>query len=157
MASVVTLRGTGLPPREPDATCEACGTRGTVGRAVRFGEDGEASEVHRFCAACWPEQRARYDARWREQDRVAGEAWMRAPDRVPAPPSKSTAFESATWHTTLELVQGLLRDIRRHERGDLPPGEEALARIAAAIAERAGELEGPMPLEIEMFLERFGR
>src|SRR5690349_13144860 len=103
MTEYASLRVTGLPPREPDATCEQCGARGTVGQAVRFGEAGEVLELHRFCAACWPEERARYDARWREADRVAAEAWMRDPDRVPAPPSLGSAFESATWHTTLDL------------------------------------------------------
>jgi hypothetical protein len=156
MANVVGMHGTGLPPREPDAACEACGARGTVGRAVRYGERREPLEVHRFCAACWPEERARYDARWGEQDRLAAEAWMRAPDATSAPPSMGSAFESATWHTTLDLVTELWGELRRHERGDGPPEAEGLARLAAEIVARAAEMEGPMPLAVEAFVERFG-
>src|SRR5688572_18519770 len=101
MANFVSLRGTDLPLREPDATCEACNARGTVGRAVRFGEAGEMLELHRFCAACWPEERARYEARWREESRLASDAWLRDPEHAPRPPSLGSSFESATWHITL--------------------------------------------------------
>src|SRR5687767_3680242 len=41
--------------REPDAACEGCGARGTVGRATRTAAAGEPVEEHRYCARCWPE------------------------------------------------------------------------------------------------------
>src|SRR5919106_1344656 len=56
-------------PREPDAWCEGCGVRGTVGRATRAGEGGEPVEEHRYCARCWPEWSAFYRARWYEEVR----------------------------------------------------------------------------------------
>ena len=156
MTPIATLHGTGLPLREPDAQCEACGAQGTVGRAVRFEENNEIREIHRFCRTCWPEQSARYKARWEEESRIATEAWMRAPRDVPPLPSVATAFEAATWHTTLGVIRELLLDLRRYERGDGPPTPEALARVAADLVEFATEVEEPMPLMIEAFIHRYG-
>lgn len=156
MKRIAALHGTGLPLREPDAQCEACGARGTVGRAVRFEENDEIREIHRFCRGCWPEQSARYKARWEEETRIATEAWMRAPHEVPAPPSLGAAFEAATWHLTLDVIRELLLDLRRHERGDSAPTPEDLARFAADLVEFANEVEEPMPLMIEAFIHRYG-
>jgi hypothetical protein len=39
------------PAREPDTTCEGCGTVGTVGRAARH-VGGVMVEEHRYCARC---------------------------------------------------------------------------------------------------------
>ena len=56
-SNVVHMRGSGLPLREPVERCEACGVAGTVARALRF-ENEAMLELHRFCSACWPEERA---------------------------------------------------------------------------------------------------
>lgn len=156
MTNIVIMRGSGLPAREPEASCEACGARGTVGRAIRTAQDGEPLEVHRFCARCWPEESARYEARWREEDRLATEAWLRSAGTV-SPPTRGMTFESATWHMTLDLLTEIMREVRRRERGeDAAPRPEDLARLADEIRQQAAEMEGPMPLEVEMFLQRFG-
>src|SRR5207249_2727157 len=63
--------------REPDARCETCGVIGTVGRASRTDSGGAVFESHRFCGACWPEQMARYRARWSEQDRLRSDQFLR--------------------------------------------------------------------------------
>jgi hypothetical protein len=156
MRNIVIMRGTGLPPREPEASCEACGARGTVGRAIRTAQDGEPLEVHRFCARCWPEESARYQARWREEDRLASEAWLRSEGQV-SPPTRGMALESATWHITLDLLADSRREMRRREReGAAPLRDEDLTRLANEIRQQAPDMEGPIPLEVDMFLQRYG-
>lgn len=149
MAQHVIMAGTGSPPREPDATCDACGVTGTIGRALRTDSDGQITEHHRFCARCWPEQSARYRARWDEEDRLASETWRRASHRTAPPPSQGAAFESATWHATLELVRELNGALR-----PMPaPTPAQLAAIAADIQARRDEYEGPIPAAVEDFLQ----
>jgi hypothetical protein len=61
-------------------------------------------------------------------------------------------FEAATWHGTLDLV----RQVERAMIAAVPPAADDLARLAAQIRERAGELEGEIPVEVEAFLQRYG-
>lgn len=152
MGQHVIMGGTGMPLRESTAQCEGCGNTGTIGRAVRTDAEGQVTEVHRFCADCWAEQSARYRARWAEQDRRESEAWIHAPNVAPRPPSRGAAFESATWHTTLEFV----REINRALRPMTAPTPEQLAAIAADIRSRADDLEGPMPMAVQAFLQDYG-
>src|SRR3954467_3914544 len=95
------LYGTKLPLREPEQQCEACGAQGTVGRAVRIADGPVLLELHRFCRSCWPEQSARYRARWAEEDRLAYEEFSRH-TRSGGLATPSCAFEAATWHVALE-------------------------------------------------------
>lgn len=137
--------------RDPAARCEACGAPGTVGRAVRTDGSGAVTEMHRFCAECWPEQSARYRARWEEEDRRRRDAFLRG--RVPAAGAgPGMWFEAATWHGTLDLV----RQLERTMIAPVAPAVDDLARLAAQIRERAAEFEGEMPLEVEAFLQRYG-
>jgi len=149
MPNTVVMRGSGLPLREPEAVCEACGAHGTVGRAIRTDATGAAVETHRFCASCWPENAARFRARWDEESRVATDAWMRAPQTAPQPAAMGAAFESATWHNALDLVRLVNLWLRRSP----PPSASDLAQLAAEIVASAPEREGPMPFEIEMFIQ----
>ena len=137
--------------REPEAVCEGCGVTGTVGRAARAAPTGETLEIRRFCASCWPEQSARYRARWDEEDRLWTDQFMRG--RVPsrgAGPGMS--FISATWHGTLELVE----QIERSMIAPIPPSPESLARMAADIERHAPDKEGEMPFAVEAFIRRYG-
>jgi hypothetical protein len=150
MASSACLGPSGFPRREPTALCAACGARGTVGHATRFTEDA-VSEIHRFCAPCWPEQYARLRARWEEEDRVEAEAWLRTPD-APTLPSRGATFEAETWHITLEE----LREIRRALQPTTPPSPADLAHYAARLSARTVELEGPVPAAVEAFIQEYG-
>ena len=130
MTPIVTLHGTGLPPREPDAQCEACGAQGTVGRAVRFEENDEIREVHRFCRTCWPEQSARYKARWEEESRPV----RLGSNATCVPP----CHLSCTWITHLAVaVERLVAsvpnatDLRRSILSHHTTAEDA-GRVAAA-------------------------
>ena len=151
MSNTVVMRGSGLPPREPDAACDACGTRGTVARAIRTDASGAPTEVHRFCAACWPEQSARLQARWDEEHRVAADAWFRDPELAPPPPSRGAAFESATWHSTLAFVRTVTQAVQR----GAGPGPADLAALAEEIRASVPEREGAMPFEVEVFVRRY--
>ena len=162
----VVLAVGGHSAREPDAICEGCGARGTVGRATRHtGEQGEVVEEHRYCARCWPEWSAFYRARWQDESRRASLAWRDLPredrDAQPPPPS-GMSFETATWHPTIELVRSLTLQARGLSAP--PPTDEArtrfaeqVTRVAAEIRRGAAEREGPMPIEVRAFLAEFGR
>ena len=152
--SVVQI-GVGAEPelsgRDPDAACESCGVIGTVGRACRTDPDKGLVEEHRFCAACWPEQSARYRARWKEDDRLETERFFRG--KVGARGAgPGMYFESATWHGTLKLV----RLIEDQMIAPVPPTPQALAAIANQIAAHQSRFEGEMPFEVEMFIRRYG-
>jgi hypothetical protein len=137
---------------EAKAICEGCGRTGTIGRAVRTAPTGEPTEVHRFCAACWPEQSARYRARWLEEDRIRGDQFLR--DRVAASGAGyGMYFAAATWHAALEIVE----HVERSMIPSVPPSPEALARLAEDIERHAPALDGEMPFPIEAFIQRYGR
>lgn len=138
--------------RDPDAACEGCGTIGTVGRAVRTDADNGVTEQHRFCATCWPEQSARYRARWDEENRRRSDDFLRGREPRVAGAGRGMWFQSSTWHTTLELV----RTIERMMIAPTPPAPRDLAKIAADIREQAATHEGEMPLEVEHFVQRYG-
>jgi hypothetical protein len=118
---------------------------------MRTAPTGEPIEVHRFCAACWPEQSARYRARWREEDRIHQESFLRG--RVSARGAgPGMQFVAATWHSTIEMVEA----IENSMIPSVPPPPEALARLAADLERQAPELDGEMPVVIETFIRRYG-
>jgi hypothetical protein len=135
--------------RDADAECEACGAIGTIGRANRSDASGDIFETHRFCAACWPEQSARYRARWEEEDRLRSDRFMRGVE----PPSAGTgmSFESASWHGTLEFVREIQRAMVRLSA----PSPTDRAAIAAEIEASAQLHDGEMPFEVEMFVRQY--
>jgi len=139
------------PGRDAEAMCEACGAVGTIGRAVRTHPGGEPVETHRFCNKCWPEESARYRARWTEEDRLATERFMR--QRNPSGGAgPGMQFEAATWHEPLKFVREIERALR--ESVNLSPQD--LDEIANDLRRVAPHLDGEMPWEVEAFLHRFG-
>jgi len=155
--ATVLIAGDGRPVVDPNATCEGCGARGTVGRAVRSDATGQPIEEHQFCADCWPEWSAFYRARWQEAVRRASIAWRdRAPEnRASTPPLASGMwFESATWHGVIYFVQKLTLQARYYRD---PPPRDVLGRVASEIRAKAHEKVGPTPIEVRAFLAEFGR
>jgi hypothetical protein len=142
---------TTLSGREPAARCESCGIAGTVGRAVRTDSAGTPMEIHRFCAGCWPEQSARYRARWIEENRVRSERFLRGVDPSLSGDGPGMYFEAATWHSVLELV----RELEQALRAPMIPSAHVLKEMAAEIRRAAPELDGDMPFEVEAFLQRY--
>jgi hypothetical protein len=151
MSNIVHMHASGLPLREPEQLCEACGTIGTVGRAMRTDQLGDATEIHRFCAACWPEHSARYRARWGEENRLTRDAWSRDPSHAVAP-SGGTAFETATWHGVIEYVQHINEALHPSQ----PPTAAQLAEIAEELEKSAADFVGEMPIEVVAFIQRHG-
>jgi hypothetical protein len=148
------MYGTGLPLREPEQVCEACGAQGTIGRATRFNTDGSIMEMHRFCRACWPEERARYRARWQEMDRVEMEQFFRNPESPTGGRSyPSTSFEGASWHTGLELFEMWMGLMKPRPA----PTEEELEGMAEQFRSMAAQIDEPMPMMIEAFVRKYGR
>lgn len=142
--------------RDPSAVCEACGVVGTVGRAVRTDRTGAVIEAHRFCFDCWPEQSARYRARWMEEIRRARQRLFRRLEPAVPNGGQGMAFEAATWHTTVDMVRRIEATMTA-PAPPAPPSPEELEQIAAQIAANAPQLEGEMPFEVEMFIRRYGR
>ena len=144
------------PAREPDALCEGCGARGTVGRVSRHDDSSTYTEEHRYCADCWPQWLAFHRTRWEEQGRRESLAWRDALDHasgaVPPPPAWGMVIASATWHGVVDLVDQLTEKARYWRD---PPSPKELAWIAADIREHAAERVGPMPLEVREFLAKF--
>lgn len=138
--------------RDPAAVCEGCGAMGTAGQAARTDATGAVTEMHGFCAACWPEQAARYRARWEEENRLWTEDILRG--RAAAGAGRAMWFQAATWHWVLDAVRQAQRAMS--EAGMSPSMEDDLARLAAVIRQRAPELEGEMPFEVEAFLQQYG-
>jgi hypothetical protein len=148
MSNIAYMRSSGLPLRESEEVCEECGVRGTVGRAMRTNQTGVALETHRFCATCWPEHSACLRARWKEEDRLAREAWFRDPSSA-SPPNRGTGFESATWHGTLDFLELVNQSLRPSQ----PPTPSQLAEIAAELETSATEYVGEMPFEVALFIQ----
>jgi hypothetical protein len=138
--------------REPDAVCEGCGAVGTIGRAARTDATGRPTETHRFCRDCWPEQSARYRARWKEQERLSLERVMRGIDAPVAGVGPGMFFEAATWHSVLELV----RELEQSLRAPMSLSADDLGTFADEIRRNASLLDDEMPWEVEAFLDRYG-
>ncbi len=148
MSPTLIMRPTGLPLTEPDEVCEACGVRGTVGRAFRTDIEGRPTEMHRFCAACWPEESARYRVHWEEQRSIAINRFMRGEGGPPE--NGGTGFESATWHSPLELVRATIT--AQMLGAEFAPS--ALHELAKSIEESAHTRVGEMPFQLRAFIHK---
>jgi hypothetical protein len=154
------MRGTGLPLVELEQYCDVCGAPGTVGRAVRFEDDGSVLDLVRLCEACWPEHSVRLAARWNEEHRLHHDAWLRsrwphaAPGTqpMPEPRSRTVVFESATWHTALQVVTDSLQMHRDRVREGDHSMHAHLCALARSIANDAPFRVGTMPFAVECFL-----
>jgi hypothetical protein len=138
-SGAVHLAADDVPPREPDALCDACGARGTVGRFSFLFAGGAPPAVHRFCAACWPAGAAALRARWEQGD------WAGSP--TPA----GIAVTAATWDPALEM----LREVERAAARGRPHAAADLARLAAHFRADAPDIGSPMPPEVAAFVRRY--
>lgn len=168
--SDVGLSGTGLPLVEPEQVCQACNVTGTVGRVVITSRDATRQEIHRFCIRCWPEECARYEARWKNRRPNSFQALMDADNEMPAdqvalplfeqdPMIVGMGFESATWHAAANRLEKFTELLQMVRLGRVP-SEAELVELAL---EMARELEtqidsrvGPIPPEVGEFLLEFG-
>jgi hypothetical protein len=150
-SSISLIYGTGLPVREPDRSCAACGAQGTIGRAVRFTHEGNIREMYRFCSTCWSDQRAHYRKKWTEESRREYERFaIEHPTRDWSDPPM--AFEGASWHNALEL----LGQVQGRRRPGAPTSRSALAVLALQFKRLAADIDEPMPPEIEELVRTYG-
>ena len=151
MSSFIELCGSGLPPKDPAAYCDACGCVGTVSRAIRLC-DGVEQQHFRFCAACCVEESARLRARWDDEDAQAQDAAFRTRDQQRRP-SMGSAFEYATWHGARAFFSDrILPKLHSAE----PFSAEYLRSVADRYHTAAPDMVGEMPFVIERFIAEYG-
>lgn len=130
--------GAAQSPREPDALCNRCGTRGTIAR-ITF--SAPVSRAYRFCASCWPGLRADRDAIHAliAEERISAEAAR----------SRNTAFfaESRFWDDVADFVD-LIR---------ISDDEEWLTEQARLIVDMARDIDGPMPSTVADFVTKYSK
>lgn len=151
------------PALDPGATCTECGATGTVAVVGREIEP----RYSRYCLQCWSAVRDRYMGRPEEIfaskptkpeeettpegivaafDRIADEILFSARERV-------RFAASALWEDGLPLLEAVLASnddaVSPGQRGDL-------RQLAREIIELATTMYGPMPPQVEAFVQRHG-
>lgn len=146
----LTVLGYGM--KDPTAPCDACGTTGTVGRAIKC-QDGVEVFHGRYCADCWLEESARLGARWAEEANLASEELFcsSGPNQV-SPPSVCTALGAATWHGIRDHIRDRILPCQGSER---PLSAEDLATLAGVYRTIAPEIVGRMPSLVEDFIATY--
>lgn len=135
---------------DPKSSCASCGQRGTVGVTVLH---SEPEEVHRYCEACWPAARARFE----EENEARTLAWMKATMRAGPydQPSKppGTSAGSRSWHDVDVFIH------RYVLQADGTPGigQDDLAALARDIRADEAKMNGPMPERIAAFVRKYWR
>jgi len=155
-SSSVTVTVDDTDPRDPAALCDRCGRRGTIARAVRHSQP--PLEYH-YCGTCWPAAQKELESRQREEV----EQWQKAlrasfdmrnrdagGQSAPLPPP-TWSTGSRSWYDTRRFLEL----IAQPTKGGPAPTLTILASIAADIREKAVEMDGPVPPDIEDFLAKY--
>lgn len=145
-----TMTSSGVPLTDPHATCATCGVLGTIGRIVRMDEHSVVLDVQRYCRACWPVQRDRFNARQFEDLRARHDAFVRNPDAEPTP-GFGYELAGASWHGVLELI----RDMQAATRGAPRLDPAQLAVMCDGWPDLERELGEPMPPEARAFYDAY--
>jgi hypothetical protein len=140
--SSVTISADNRDPRDLTASCDRCGTLGTIARATRH---SQPPLVLRYCATCWPLAQSELEESRDEEQRQ----WRLAGDNDTPPTGWSTA--SRSWHDVVRF----LHLIEQSAKGGSAPSNEDLASVASEIRATADEMSGVMPSEVEAFLNRY--
>jgi hypothetical protein len=143
-------RGDEPPALDPQASCSQCGATGTVAVVMREIEP----LVSRYCAVCWRGgAREKYLTRMppavdtsTPQGKIAVFEYMRSMAR-----EQQRYAASALWEDTLYFVRGWLTP---NEHETTPARERELERVASGLRDRAPQMYGPMPPEIEAFIRQ---
>lgn len=129
----------GPSPREPDAVCDRCRTFGTIARVTTM---SEPPRVLRFCARCWREVRSRY---------MSDDGHSLGDGRFESAP---TSVASRSWDDVVDFVRVVLNARQDPVRG-AEITNDLLSQLATEIATEAGDMDGPMPDEIDHFLREY--
>lgn len=147
----VVMRGPpqGAPPAlDPEGVCARCRSFGTVARVTTI--EVPAGWTKRYCAACWRELRAEEKRGEKPPETAAEHIWFL--DRTGRPDTETV---SRCWDDTRDMIE-------LATRGDAnggPPDEKKahyLAELGRHIASIEDSMDGPMPPDIESFVQQYG-
>jgi hypothetical protein len=145
---VLRLGPLAYEPLEPGARCDSCGGTGTVSVTVVH---TSPEEVRRYCEACWPAARERWEVAQEERTLDWMKRSMRAgpfvqPDK---PPARSSG--SRSWHDVGLFIERYLL------RSDGSPGVPLtdIAQAANEFRRNAPKMNGPMPERIAAFVNKY--
>jgi hypothetical protein len=141
----------GTPPAlDPEGVCGRCHAFGTVARVTK-GRRGRRTT--RYCASCWREIRVTFAtpfARRKPGTTLTAYEHIAFMDRIAEGPSET---DSRSWDDILDLVRLFLA-----ARDDAKLGsssDDQYSEFATQIAARADGMDGPMPAEIEAFVQQY--
>lgn len=148
---IVRVPSPGPPPLDPEGVCVRCHAFGTVA-CVTTMQTPRPTSV-RFCAACWREVRREFVRDPLDRPKTAADqiAWLDSTNRPPV------SVNSRSWDDTLHSLQMLEFIARRDENQPAAERETVLSQFAAGLLEREHTMDGPMPPEIEAFVNQHAR
>jgi hypothetical protein len=155
-SSSVSVTVDDTDPRDPTAQCDRCGRRGTVARAVRH---SEPPLILRYCSSCWPAAQEELEARQRDELKQWKQVQKAAAARerstrealVSSSPPAAWSSSSRSWHDASRF----LALIAQQAKGSRAPTSTDLAAIAKDIRAKSAEMDGPIPPDIQDFLDRY--
>jgi hypothetical protein len=143
----------GAPPAlDPEGVCGRCHAFGTVARVTK---GRRVRRTTRYCAACWREIRVSFaapSARRKPGTPLTAYEHIAFMDRIAEGPSET---ESRSWDDILDLVRLFFAAPDDATLGRA--SAEQCGEFAAQIATRDDAMDGPMPAEIEAFVQQYLR
>jgi hypothetical protein len=140
----------GAPPAlDPEGVCGRCHAFGTVARVTK---GRRVRRTTRYCASCWREIRVTFAmpfARRKRGTPLTAYEHIAFMDRFGDGPTET---ESRSWDDILDLVRLFLAARDDAKLGS--PSDDQYSQFAAQIAARADGMDGPMPAEIEAFVQQ---
>lgn len=139
----------GAPPAlDPEGVCARCHGFGTIARVTTT--ESPVGWTKRYCASCWSLVRAD-EQRLRRPPETAAEHIVFL-DRTGRPPTET---ESRAWDDVRDLIDMAMTP----PNDNAPPSDGARdyrAELARQIIRREPGMDGPMPADIEAFVQRHG-
>ena len=136
------------PPLDPEGVCGRCHSFGTVARVTT---QSDPPRSVRYCRVCWPEVRIEYGLIGkRPKPPETASEWVAWNDAIDRPPRSS---ESRSWLETMDFIR-LMTEEGLADAGEDPTRAHTLARLAADIMAMDNRMDGPMPPEVEAFVQQ---
>ena len=144
-------RGDEPTPLDPNASCSECGATGTVAYVTRDIEP----RLSRYCVECWSKVRHKYDwfaesSHETDSPEAMIAAFERIYERVREP---WVSAGSALWGDQILWIKQLLEPNENVTPADR---ETHLKWLATELMNRAPRMHGPMPPDIEAFVQQYG-
>ena len=137
----------GTPPAlDPEGVCGRCHAFGTVARVTK---GRRVRRTTRYCASCWREIRVPF-ARRNPGTTLTAYEHITFMDRIAEGPSET---ESRSWDDILDHVRLFIAALDDATLGRA--SAEQYSEFATQIAARADGMDGPMPAEIEAFVQQY--